>query len=343
MKEKTKSRTNKVISEKLGRPEELKIDDLPKRFRDMKQFLENYWGRVGLGLMAARCPEDVRATLILVPGIEWMAPFRGYAICLIAPVAIQSDGNQIRVMRRKLEDVEAKVDQIWTEYHDTSQSAQQATVALKSAISQFETAIGYFCFFFVSVLIAKTLRVEELNRQFWNLEKAVRAAQREKELMKDALSAQEAWYARNEVVKFALNRRHGKTLLNFARALAGLPEWGWFHSRRMCAAIQDKSIPASPHQVFELLTKITRKMKPLKLAKVEKRLRSELLRPDADPVLRAYVTPHWDYLEESVRFCKGKEFKRAELPFKIMDRFLYHLEKGKTIVETELAKLNQLR
>ena len=44
---------------KLGRPPEMDIKDLPKRFAEMKQFLEYYWGRVGLGLSgsprAGRC------------------------------------------------------------------------------------------------------------------------------------------------------------------------------------------------------------------------------------------------------------------------------------------------
>lgn len=66
---------------KLGRPEELKIEDLPRRFRDMKFFLENYWGRVGLGLRKARKPDDVKSVLNLVRGIESMSPFRGHAAC----------------------------------------------------------------------------------------------------------------------------------------------------------------------------------------------------------------------------------------------------------------------
>ena len=66
-----RSKLTKNAARKLGRPEELKIGDLPKRFQHMKSFLENYWGRVGLGLRKARQAEDVRSILTFVQGVEW--------------------------------------------------------------------------------------------------------------------------------------------------------------------------------------------------------------------------------------------------------------------------------
>src|SRR5579862_2562952 len=97
---KNKKKPKGTKSEKMpGRPEELKIKDLPKRFRDMKTFLENYWGRVGLGLQRARRHEDVKSSLILVKGIEWMEPFKNHAACLIAPVAKEVTPNELRATR----------------------------------------------------------------------------------------------------------------------------------------------------------------------------------------------------------------------------------------------------
>jgi len=325
---------------KLGRSKELRIESLPKRYRDLKWFLENNWGRVGLGLQRVREPEDVRTILNLVPGIEWLPPFRGHAICLLANEATKVSSNELRETRRRYREAEAKGQQLWSEYHLKNQSAQQAMTALKSAISQFQDGLGIFPFFLAISVIARELRVEELTTLSNNLEAAVREATKEKESLNKTLSAQEAWYARDQVVKFARNRRYSKTLLNFARAMAGLPEWGWYHSRRTCEAIQDHSTPASPHQIFELLKTIIRGMRPLKLTNVEKRLRDELLRPGADPMLRGYVTPHWYYLQDAIHHCRG--VKQSELPYKIMDRFLHHLERSKTITETELARQNQL-
>ena len=341
-KKKQKPKKANKTAEKLGRPEELRIEDLPKRFRDMKSFLEYYWGRVGLGLKRVRQPEDVPSIFNLVQGIEWMTPFRGHAVCLIAPNATEVTANELRATRRKHRIAETEEQRRWTEYHEASPKAQQAATAFQQAISQFGGALDRFEFFVVVSLVADKLNVKELTTLVSNLLAAVLKAQKEKNSLKEALNAQEAWFARNEVVKFARNRRFSKSLLNFARAMAGLPEWGWFHSRRTCETIQDNSGPTSPHKVFELLTTIIRKTKPLSLSRVEKRLREELLGSDADPMLRGYITPQWDYLEEAIRFCKGKEFKRSELPFKIMDRFIYHTERGKSIIDIELAKRNEL-
>jgi hypothetical protein len=337
-----KKKKPKKSTKRLGRPEELKIEDLPKRFRDMKTFLGNYWGRVGLELKRVRQPEEVTSIFNLVQGIEWMAPFRGHAACLIAPAAIEVTPNELRATRRKYKIAETQEQRRWTEYHEAAPKAQQAAGAFQQAISQFGNVLDRFDFFLVLSLVADKLKVKELTTVAPDLLAAALKAQEEKNSLKDALNAQEAWFARNEVVKFARNPRYSKSLLNFARAMAGLPEWGWFHSRRTCETIQDKSGLTSPHKVFELLTTIIRKTKPVSLSRVEKRLRAELLRSDADPMLKGYVTPQWDYLEEAIHFCKGKEFKRSELPFKIMDRFIYHTERGKSTIDTELAKRNEL-
>jgi hypothetical protein len=324
----------------IGRPEEIDPEDLLTRYKDMKWFLENYWGRVGLEIKRVRRPEDVRLLLNSVPHIEWCKPFKGHAICLIAEKATEASIEEIRVTRRKWKDAAAREQRLWSEYHTITQEAQQAVTAVKSAASQFQEARGTLLFFEIINAIAGKLRVEELTKRSSQLLADIREIQTEKGSLAQTLNAHEAWHARNEVVEFAKNRRYGKTLLNCARAMAGLPEWGWFHSRRTCEAIQVESTPALPYQIVELLTSIIRKMKPLKLGKVEKRLRDELLRPDGDAMLRGYVTPHWNYLQEAIHYCRG--VKKSELPYKIMDRFLYHLDRPKTITETELARQNQL-
>ena len=343
MPKKSKKSKSKGNTAKLGRPEELKIENLPRRFRDMKLFLENYWGRVGLGLRKARKPEDVASVLRLVQGIESMSSFRGHAACLIEPNAIETTANEVRATRRKVKVAESLEQQRWTAYHEATPKAQQATTAFRQVISEFGGVLNFFEFFFVVSLIGYFLRVEELNLQVPKLWDAVLTAQKEKKALIDRLNAQEAWFARNEIVEFAKNRRHCKSLLNFARAMAGLPEWGWFHSRRTCETLVDNSEPATPYQLFQLLDCVIRKTKPLRLSRVEKRVRRELLGSSVGLFLREYVRPQWNYLEEAIRFCEGKNFKRSELTFKIMDRFIYHCERGKSTIDIELAKRNELR
>ena len=342
MPKKQKNADRRKREPKLGRPEELKVEDLPKRFRDMKSFLENYWGRVGLGLKRARRLEDVKSVLSLVQGIEWMPSFKGHASCLLYAKAIEATPTEIHATRRKHRTAEQFELSCWAAYHDAGPKAQQAATGFQQAISQFDGVLDRFEFFFVLSCFADTLNVQKLTSIMPTLWEKVLKAQREKNTLKEALNAQEAWFARNEVVKFARNRRYSKSLLNFARAMAGVPEWGWFHSRRTCEAMHLKSDPATPGKLFELLDSVICKTKPLDLSRVEKRVRRELQESSVDLFVREYVRPQWHYLEEAIRFCSGKNFRRSELTFKIMDRFIYHCERGKSTIDVELAKRNEL-
>ena len=61
-------------SKKLGRPEELSSEELLDRFKALKRFLEDNWGRIGLKLQLVRQPDKVKTILKLVPGVEWCTP-----------------------------------------------------------------------------------------------------------------------------------------------------------------------------------------------------------------------------------------------------------------------------
>jgi len=333
-------RKKSETGEEIGRPEEIKPEDLVKRHRDMKRFLGYYWGRIGMGLKEVQEPEDVRRLLNSVPQVEWCAPFQGHAFCLIAEKASASTSEQIRRTRRQWKDAQEKTEHLWSEYHSITQQAQAAVAALRSGLMQFQDACAALFFFEIMNVLAAKLRVEELTKRSSELLAHVRQAQRQEQLLKGSLGAQEAWYARNEVVGFANNRRFSKTLLNCAGAMAGLPEWGWFHSRRQCEAIEKNESPPFPYQVFELLVVIIRRTKPLSLTTIEKKLRYELLRPDGNTMLRDYVNPHWDYLQEAIHHCRS--VKRSELPYKIIDRFVYHLDRPKTEIDNQHAQSNRL-
>src|SRR5260370_10420066 len=217
-------------SKKLGRPEQLDVAKLPDRYRDIKLFLENHWGRVGLELKRVRQPDDVRTILKRVTGIEWMKPFKEHAICLIADAATKASAKEVRATRQKYEDAVVKEDRLWFEYLNTQSSAQQAMTALKGTISDFREALEFFPFFLLVSLLARELRVEELTKLSIQLERSSHQSQQERQALKERLNAQEAWHARNEIVKFVHNNREDKTLINFARVMAGLPEWGWLPS-----------------------------------------------------------------------------------------------------------------
>jgi hypothetical protein len=310
---------------KLGRQEELELDDLPERFRKTRRFLEHNWGRIGLGLQRARTHDDVRATLLTVPQVDQLEPFCGHARCLISNEASEVSDKEVRATRRNYQKCERRENQVWSEHHEANKNAREVSEALRAAISQFEHALRYFDFFGVIFLLAQELHVKDLTEKAIASQTAVREFQEEKTSLEKLLLAQEAFFSRQQMVEFAKNRPHRKTALNFTRVMAGLPEWGWFHSRRTCeVTIKENSPPVSPYQIFELLRELSRKMKPLSMRKLEEKLRERLLRPDTDPGLRAYASFNWHDLQEAI--THGKGYKRSEVPYRIVSRFLDNIE-----------------
>jgi hypothetical protein len=334
------------IAKKPGKDEAIGAEELLERYTPLKQFFEHNWGRIGLQLQRLHNPDDIRATLKLVPGVEWCIPFREEAPlgCLLKDGAAEVGWRDVALTRQQLKDAEAIEHNLSLEYHPTRQNAEEAATALKVLISQLKTAIQFFPFFAVIFIAAEKLGLRELAASSSRLEAEFRQAQKGRQNLKEKLLSQSAWYARNEIVRFAKSRRYVATPITFAKAMAGLPEYGWIHSFRKCGQIKEK--PGAhieyAYQLFQLLMELSRKMKPLYLAKLEMKLRNKLLDKDANWLLRSYVSPHWAYMKQAFAECRGKGFERSELPYKIMGRFLAHLERPKAAIEVELAKREQL-
>jgi hypothetical protein len=330
---------------KLGRHEVLGRDQLLNRFRAHKLFFEGEWGRIGLALQRVRKPSDLREALRSVPNIEWRSPFRDHtAGCLISEEVVETEHDEVKRTRRELRVAEENLSRLWSEYHSAHKRMSDSIDAMRSFMSYFALAIGLFPFFFVAVALKQELEIERFASEANRADEAVKSMQRKKEEMKALLSRQEAWYAQNEVLKFVHSKRYEKNALNFAKAITGMPEYGWLRSLRKCSAIQDESLLSSSiyYQLFETVQLLVQKKRRVNVRKTLMRLKKELLRDDSDPMLRAFVSPHWAYMELAFAECQGKGFKRSDLPYKIMGRYLDHIERSKTPAESELARRNQL-
>ncbi len=231
-------------SKKLGRPEEVTAEELLGRFKALERFLEDNWGRIGQKLQRVRKPDDVRAILTQIRGVESFPPFRDHpAVCLIQDGTVAVGWRELRLTRRQYDATVATEGRLWSEHNSTKQRADEASVALKAVLSQFELALGLFPFFFIAALVAKEWSLEQLNSDTNRVGASLKLAQKEKQVFKDRLSRQEAWYAQNEIVRFVGNTRFEKTPMNFAKAMAGLPQFRCFTSFRKSSAILDRTQP----------------------------------------------------------------------------------------------------
>ena len=331
---------------KRGPREAINPRELLDRYVAHKQFFDYEWGRIGLDLKRVRGPEGIRRVLMRVPNIQWRPPFRDWrANCLIAERNKKVTPKDLRQTRRQLKQVENNEHQLWSEQHASYEEALTACKALKSFIDYFEGAITLFPLFCIAVALAKELDVCELTTRYSQADESIKAALKRKGDLKDLLAHQGAWFARNELFKFTRNRHEEKSALNFARATAGLPEYSWIRSLRKCHALHElhkESLNSINHtlQLFELLRRIVQSMRSVDIRRTEVRLRKELLK--SHPMLQATISPNWAYMTQAFAQCRGKGFKRADLPYKIMGKYLDNLDRTKTPAEAELAKKNQL-
>jgi hypothetical protein len=336
---------SKKTSKKLGRDEEIGHEELIRRYAAMKRFLEDNWGRLGLKLPRVRQPEDVGSVLNHVKDARWYPAFRDFPTgCLLRGGNAQVGWRQLRNTRAKFEEARRLESQLSRQSQTAHQSLQQVKNAYEAAhkgkkeeqLSKEEREYLQ--------RIAKQLGIEEMTRRTNDLSERSRAAQKERESLEQLLSTQEAWFARNEVLAFVRDRkrRYSKTPANFAKAMAGLPSYDWLYSLRKCQSIPELASVSKTYlfQVFEMVQEIVRRTRSANLRKIESKLKSELL-TKAPPVLRSYISPLWFYMTLAFADCRGKRIRRAHIPYNVMERFLEH-RYGPSVVEGELAKLNQL-
>ena len=227
----------------LGRPVDIRPDILLDRYRSLKQFMENNWGRIGLKLQRVQKPEDVRGVLTAVPGVEFCRPFQEHpARCLLVRGDTEVGSKELSEMRQQAKDAEATERRLSLEWQSASQEAQAARSAFDTAINQFRGVLEFKPFIDILVLVASELKLKERETRSNLLEAGFRRAHTEHQELAARLLSQEGWIARNEIVEFTRNDRYEKTALNFARVMAGLPEYRWLYSLRKCSAITDDSL-----------------------------------------------------------------------------------------------------
>lgn len=338
-----KSKKLKKSGKKLGRTNVVEAEDLRDRYKNLRQFLEHNWGRIGLKLQQAREPNDVKVILKLVPGVEGYRAFRDQpARCLLEDGSVEVEKPELDQLRQQHKDAAAYQDRLWSEYHSSLQKADDATNALKAASFRSETGLSVYPSFRGLAHLAEELGVERLTSESDRIKKTLDLAQERKRLLEEQLIPRNASFARNEVVKFRKDDRYENSAVNFAKAMAGLPDYGWLYSFRKCSKNQDQLDTATSYLLFEVVKAVVKAVKPINLEKIEAKLRDEILRPETNLFTKAYAAQNWAWMELAIADCRGKRFQRDEWPYQIMGGFLDHLERPKFLPELELAKRKQL-
>jgi hypothetical protein len=322
----------------------LEDHELFRRYGALKYFLEFNWGRIGLKLQHVRKPNDVRSAITRVPRVETLPAFRDQdAICFVNEGHGPVHFSVLRATRRRQKEAADAVANRSSELHTSSQKFASAQTSLRNALSEFATLACSLRIF--TYLFAMDFGVQQLRRELEIADRALQDARKVEENLRNKKAAQEAWFAQNEIVQLRRSKRHEPNADNLAKAMAGMPDYGWFNSFRRCENLDIEAFkpylrlmpPPYPYQLFEIVTRIVKRMKPLKLERIEKRLLSEL-RLNENTFLRETVKPYWLDMKEAFTDCQGKRLKRRELPYFVIGRFVDRIESGKSAMNRDLAK-----
>jgi hypothetical protein len=249
----------------------------------------------------------------------------------------------VRATRRRHKEADAAMTSRWSELHVSSQKFASAQTSLRVAVSEFATLARFLRIF--TYLFAIDFEVQQLRRELETADRVLKDARKVEEDLRNKKAVQEAWFAQNEIVQLKRSKRHELNPDNLAKAMAGMPEYGWFNSFRRCEDLDIEAfkpylrlMPSPyPYQLFEIVTRIVKRMKPLKLDRIEKRLLTEL-RLNENMLLRESVKPLWLDMKEAFADCRGRRLKRRELPYFLIGRFLDRVESGKSEMNRDLAK-----
>jgi hypothetical protein len=318
-------------------------EELFKRYGALKYFLEFNWGRVGLRLQRVRKPQDVSSAIKLVPRFEQLPAFRDYnALCFATEGKGPVRFSAVRKTKQMHEKAKEAMSSRWTELHTSGQKFDSARNSLRIAVSELAALASSLPIF--NCLFAMVFEVQKLHHQFQNAQLRLEEAQTYERELGKRRAAQEAWFAQNEIVQMRRSERREFSADNLAKAMAGMPEYGWFNSFRRCEDLDIHAfkhlrlMPAPyPYQLFEMVARIVKRMKPLKLERVKKRLLGEL-RLEENTLLRETVKIHWLHMQRAFADCRGKRLTRRTLSYFLIGSFLDRMELGTSAFDSELAK-----
>lgn len=277
------------------------IDDLTLGHRRdaFVGFIENNWGTIGWELQRARTSAQVRAALL---------PLAGGSYHQVDPFIRSPQGNgTARECHSTQRELQAAGKQRQTAYEAEQKSRESLERILRAQQSMGDEE-------------QRSAMREDITRRETELalaqEQHAEARQRE-QFLRERLLDQQACFAQEELAKFILSQRHSLKPLNFANAMAGLPEIGWRQSFKRC---KDWTCPlenGSAFRQFKMLSAALAKPCDGSVSTVE-RIQRVLLRSKTHDHAVSDFKQYWRSLRLAIEESEQKSQHHPPLPYRIM-------------------------
>jgi len=226
--------------------------------------------------------------------------------------------ESIRLLRVKFDECYQTERALYSEYLNKWRALNEAQAALASAEAELKASASK---------VAPLIGAEKLKREVDDLmSEHVNSLKRRGEVQ-EQLQREEAVFARREILKFIndKDKRHAKTPENFSKAMAGLPENGWFSSFRKCNRIRYriKSAPISL-AVLDVLKQLCKRVKEKTEEESVRIIRAAIRNLPETHNAREYLMNDWYFLEEAIQRCWRSFIKpdEEELPYMLTTLFI---------------------
>jgi hypothetical protein len=313
-----------------GRPLTIEDDELWQRRDDFISLLCNAWGDVGWRLASARTRDELRAAVHTITDAtprehELLQPF-------LHETAIEASAVARRATRKTLRAVIPEEETRVATVRDRRDRLRDAKHAVKATSAE----------------PGPIIRAEhETRRQaVTDASRELTEIQAERSVLEAQRADQEAARAQDELLAFVRVHKYVFNPRNFAFAMAGLPDLGWWESFRRCGKSQSQLWPSSRYRIFEVFTECWQGRSDTSKATLLNALRIATLATDVRdrswiPV-RADLSENWRYVRLAVEETDLDGALPEPVPYRLLNAYVAQRSKPRSPEEIVLAERDRL-
>ena len=323
-----------------GRPEQIDDGTLFNRRDSLIQVLSGAWGDIGWELKSVNALAELREALGALGNIVYENQRRALRP-LLQSTMIPASGAQIRSTRKEIQNAGRRAYEIQGTVGiqvDSKPTLNSATELLRDSEYAMATVS--------SNENLEAMLDEHFNRLsvFRTLKHEIDKIEEERNALEIRLSKEEAFYAKDELLRFIKYGKYAHNPRNVANAMAGLPEIGCWQSFLRCEKepsplwpTRPEEIPPLTYRVFQIIADCWDRRDHESNMMFLNLLRGRVRTLPESSDLRQYLTKNLRYLRQAVEQIDLKQSDSGAVPHRIFGRFMKNIAQPRSNEESVLA------
>lgn len=323
------SGSSKEERRKPGHPLFLSDQELQLRRNSIYSVVADGWARIGWRLQTAQTIQNVSNAIRGLGLIHDGMGHHGIATFVqLGPLRANAMSSDLRQLRRHSASLGEQSRELYRERTEAEESLRTLERAMQQADAKTRRR-------FRSDFESERRQLQKLRRKENDVAEKWRSTAREA----DALAAQ---LACEELLRFVRERRYAFTPINFANAMAGLPEVSYRQSVLRCVRLSNAPVEPLNYELFKTLRRLLRRCMDEKPNQLLRCLRREILRLPKRDDARKHLGDHWYCLKQALE-KPGKGTYDGERLFTVTDAYLSCCYEGRTAITEALLQRNRIK